>query len=49
MAKEGEIECPVMGRAVRSDQTGPVDGEGHRQVLQGHIMQHVVISTLQKG
>ena len=37
-----------MGRAVRADQAGPVDGEAHRQPLDRHVVHHLVEAALQE-
>ncbi len=38
-----------MGGAVGTDQTGAVDGEHDRQVLQGDIVDPLVVGALQEG
>ena len=38
-----------MGRAVCTDNTGTVDGEQNRQVLQGNVMYQLVVSALQES
>ena len=38
-----------MSLSVASHQSGPVDGKYHRQVLDAHVMQDLVISPLQEG
>ncbi len=38
-----------MGRPVIADNARPVDGEAHRQVLDGDIMHQLVIAALQEG
>ena len=38
-----------MGRAVGADQSGTVDGEEYRQVLDGDIVNQLVIGALQEG
>ncbi len=38
-----------MGRAIGTHQTGPVDGEQHRQLLQRHIVDHLIVGTLQEA
>ena len=45
----GEVVAAGMGGTVLADQTGPVDGEAHRQALQGDIMDHLVVGPLQEG
>ena len=37
-----------MRGAIGPDQAGPVQGKHHGQVLQGHVMDHLVIRSLQK-
>ena len=38
-----------MGGAVRTDQTRPIQAKSHGQVLQGNVMDDLVIGTLQKS
>ena len=38
-----------MGGAVGANQAGPVDGEQHRQLLQRHIVDQLVVGTLQEA
>ncbi|MNV03735.1 hypothetical protein D3C71_940150 [compost metagenome] len=38
-----------MGRAVRADHAGAVDGEQHVQLLHGDVMHQLVVSALQEG
>ena len=38
-----------MGGAVSADHAGPVNGKQHRQLLIHHVVNHLVISPLQKG
>ena len=38
-----------MGRAIGTDQTGPVQGQHHGQFLQGHVVDELVVRALQKG
>ena len=38
-----------MGRAVCADNTGTVDGEQNRQVLQGNVVYQLVVSALQES
>ena len=38
-----------MARPVAADQSGAIDGEQHRQVLQGHVVHHLVKSALQES
>ena len=38
-----------MGGAVGADDTGAVDGEQYRQVLQCHIVHQLVVGALQEG
>ena len=37
------------GSGRRPHQTGPVDGEQHRQVLQRHVVDQLVIGPLQEA
>ena len=38
-----------MSGAVGADQTGAVDGEAHRQLLDGDVVHHLVVGALQEG
>ncbi len=38
-----------MGRAIGPHQTGPVDGEQHRKILQGHVVDHLIVGALQEA
>ena len=38
-----------MGRAVGADQAGTVDREAHRQALDRHVVDDLVIAALQEG
>ena len=38
-----------MGDAVFADKTGAVDGEDHGQMLYGHVVDDVVVGTLEKA
>ena len=38
-----------MGRAVGADQAGAVDREAHRQALDRHVVDDLVIAALQEG
>ena len=38
-----------MGRAVGADQPGAVDREAHRQVLDRHVVDHLVVGALEEG
>ena len=48
-AQEADVERPLMGRAVGTHQTGAVYGEQHRQVLQRHVVDQLVIGPLQEA
>ena len=43
------VERPGMGCSVRAHLSGAVNGKTHGQVLQGHIMHHLIIGALQEG
>ena len=43
------VERSGVSRAVGPDQPGPVDREADRQVLDRHIVDHLVIGALQEG
>jgi hypothetical protein len=45
----GHVVCPRMGRAVGADKPGAVDGEAHRQALNGDVVHHLVVGALQEG
>ena len=45
----GHVEAAGVRRAVGTYQTGAVDGEAHRQVLDRHVMHDLVIGALQEG
>ena len=47
--EKSEIICPVMGCPVGSHQTGTVHAKYHREVLNSHIMDHLIVGTLHKG
>src|SRR6185436_2239968 len=42
------IKCPVMGRSVSSGKTATVKTENNMQILQGNVMDHLVVTTLHK-
>jgi hypothetical protein len=48
-AQEADVVSAGMGGTVGADQSGTVDGEGDIQVLQGDIVDQLVIGALQKG
>ena len=45
----GDVEAAGVGRAVGADQTGPVDGEAHRQILDRHVVDDLIVGALQEG
>ncbi len=45
-AQESQVKRPVMGRSVFSHQTRAVKAEHHRQFLQGHVVDNLVVGTL---
>ena len=47
-AQEGQIEGAGVGRAIGAYQAGAVDGEHHRQVLDRHIVDQLVVAALQE-
>jgi hypothetical protein len=47
--QEGQVEGAVVGGTVGADQAGPVDGHHHRQVLQGDVVDQLVVGPLQEG
>ena len=48
-AEIGVVERTGMGRAVGADQAGAIDGEAHRQALDRHVMDDLVVAALQEG
>ena len=48
-AQEAQIVCARVGGAVRADNACAVDGEQNGQVLQGDIVQELVVCALQEG
>ncbi|GCE91953.1 hypothetical protein MSKU15_3554 [Komagataeibacter diospyri] len=48
-AKVGDVERTRMRRTIGPHQPRAVDGEAHRQLLQHHVMHHLVIGALQEG
>ena len=48
-AEIGVVERSGMGRAVGADQAGAIDGEAHRQALDRHVMDDLVVAALQEG
>ena len=49
LAEVADVEAAGVGRAVGADQAGAVDGEAHRQALDGHVVHHLVVAALQEG
>lgn len=48
-AQEGEIERSLMRLAVCADDPGAVDSKQHRQLLDSHIVDHLIVGSLQEG
>ena len=48
-ARIGDVEGPGVGRAVGADEPGAVDGEAHRQPLDRHVVDDLVVAALQEG
>ena len=48
-AEIGVVERAGMGRAVGADEAGAVDGEAHRQALDRHVVDDLVVAALQEG
>ncbi|MNS64699.1 hypothetical protein D3C72_978350 [compost metagenome] len=46
---EADVEAAGVGRAVGADQTGAVHGEAHRQGLDRHVVDDLVIAALKEG
>ncbi len=47
-AQIGDVICAGMGRAIGAHQPGPVEREHHRQLLDRHIVDQLVVGALQK-
>ena len=47
--QEGQIESTVVGAAVGTDQAAAVNGQHHRQVLQGDVVDQLIVGALQEG
>ena len=45
----GDVEHARMGGAISTDQAGTVQGEHHGQILQGDVMDQLIVSALQEG
>jgi hypothetical protein len=45
----GHVERPGVGRPVGADEPGAVDGKAHRQVLERHVVDHLVVGALEEG
>jgi hypothetical protein len=48
-AEIGDVEGARMGRPVGADQPGAVEREAHRQLLDRHVMDDLVVGALQEG
>ena len=48
-AEIGDVERAGVGRAVGADEAGAVDGEAHRQLLDGDVVDDLVVGALQEG
>ena len=48
-AEIGVVERAGMGRAVGADEAGAVDREAHRQALDRHVVDDLVVAALQEG
>ncbi len=47
-AHERKVEAALMSCTVAADHAGPIDGEGDGEVLQGYIVNQLVIAALQE-
>ena len=47
--REGNVEIARVRCAVRSDQPGPIQGEDDRQVLDGDVVDQLVVGALQES
>mmetsp|Transcript_43290 Transcript_43290/g.73012 ORF Transcript_43290/g.73012 Transcript_43290/m.73012 type:complete len:269 (+) Transcript_43290:2347-3153(+) len=47
-SEERQVEAAMMGGAVVPNKPSPVHNQAHRQLLQRHIMHHLVIASLQE-
>ena len=45
----GDVEGAGVGRAVRADEPGAVDGEAHRQALERDVVDDLVVAALEEG
>ena len=43
------VKGPGMGRPIRADKPGTVDGKAHGKALDRHVMHHLIIAALQEG
>ena len=48
-AEGGHVEDSVVRHAVLADQAAPVEAHHHRQVLDRHVVNHVVVGALHEG
>ena len=48
-AQVGDIERPVVGRAIVAHQAGAIHGEDDVQALEAHVMDDLVVGALQEG
>ena len=48
-AQIGDVVAALVGHAVGAHHAGTVDGKAHRQLLDGHVVDHLVIAALQEG
>ena len=48
-AQEGEIERSLVGLTVGADDARTIDCKQHRQLLNGDVMDHLIVSALQEG
>src|SRR5690606_37752898 len=48
-AHVADVERTGVGGPVGTDQTGAVHGEAHRQLLDGHVVDDLVVAALEEG
>ena len=44
-----KIKHPMVGRPILRHKPPSIDAERHRQILRGHVMNHLVVGPLQEG
>ena len=44
----GQVKDPLMGLPVAPHKPRPVNGKYHREILNAHVMKHLIIGSLEK-